>query len=263
MSTHRTSLLAIRFVFGAVVASGAGAATAAAQAEDAQMAQTLEAMKNASTWGHPDLFGMTVGMRRYAHHQYRDALHYFEIGALYADKLSQLSIGLMHLNGEGTPKNALLAYAWFDLAAERGYPSFVATRDELKAQLGPAQLTEAMTLRAALALRYADAAAKPRMALELRLGQMQFTGSRTGFDSGVTQIGSARCGPALIIGGRAVPQIGCGAFNPFLQKDNWEPNLYFAARDREWMPNVKVGAPEARTGDGDPAVDSRGTATRP
>ena len=49
--------------------------------EQTQVAQTLEAMKNASTRGHPDLFGMTVSMRRYADHQYRAALHYFEIGA--------------------------------------------------------------------------------------------------------------------------------------------------------------------------------------
>lgn len=119
-----------------------------------------------------------------------------------------------------------------------------------------------MALRASLAERYADAVAKPRMALELRWGQMQFTGSRTGFDSGVAQYSGSRCGPALIIGGRAVPQMGCGAFNPFLQKDNWQPELYFTARDREWKPNVKVGAPETRTGDDNPASDSRESSKR-
>ena len=108
----------------------------------------------------------------------------------------------MLLNVDGTPKNPVLAYAWIDLAAERGYPGFVATRVELEAQLTAAQLREATALRASLAERYADAVAKPRMALELRWGQMQFTGSPTGFDSGVTQISSSHCGPALIIGGR-------------------------------------------------------------
>lgn len=138
MSIRKTRLLMIRCICAAVSPLAAGTAAADdAPGPDAQMAQTLEAMKNASTWGHPDLFGMTVGMRRYADHQYRTALHYFEIGARYADKLSQLSIGLMHLNGEGTPKNPVIAYAWFDLAAERGYPSFVATRDELKAGSRP------------------------------------------------------------------------------------------------------------------------------
>lgn len=244
-------------------ASWAAGEDGGTSSEPEQVAQTLEAMKSASTWGHPDLFGMTVGMRRYADHQYRAALHYFEIGARYADKLSQLSIGLMHLNGEGTPKNPALAYAWLDLAAERGYPSFVATRDGLKVRLTPAQLTEAMALRAALAERYADAVAKPRMALELRWGQMQITGSHTGFDSGVGQVTGIHCGPALIIGGRAAPQMGCGAFNPFLQKENWQPSLYFATRDREWMPNVKVGAPETRTGDKDPADGSRESTNRP
>jgi TPR repeat protein len=251
-------LTALPIFVGLAAASANVAAQVGATTERDEVAQTLEAMKNASTWGHPDLFGMTTGMRRYAHHQYTDALHYFEIGARYADKLSQLSIGLMHLNGAGTPKNPVLAYAWLDLAAERGYPSFVATRDELKAKLSAAQLGEAAAIRAALARRYGDAVAKPRMAVELRLDRMQITGSRTGFDSGVVQIGE-HCGAALIIGGRAVPQIGCGAFNPFLQKDNWVPDLYFAARDREWMPNVVVGPAQA---DGDAAHQSPTDATQ-
>ena len=213
--------------------------------DDPALHDTLEAMTNASTWYHPDLFGMTVGMRRYGHRQFASALHYFEIGARYADKLSQLSIGLMHLNGEGVPKDPVIAWAWIDLAAERRYPSFVATSDRVKATLTAQQLEQALQLRVSLGAKYGDAVAKPRMISELHQGQMQITGSRTGFDYGVIQGWSKPCGPELRIGGRVVPQIGC--LGPsFLARENWQPELYFAARDREWKANVDVGPVETQ-----------------
>src|SRR5262249_54863428 len=156
-------------------------------------------------------FGEYAGMRRYTHRQYKDALKYFEVGAYYADKLSQLSIGLMHLNGEGVPKDSAIAYAWIDLAAERGYPDFVATRDRVKSELTPAQLERAQQQRDKLALRYADAVAKPRMEQQLRLGAAQMTGSRTGFDFGVLHTSvKENCGTGAMIGGVNVPVAGCG-----------------------------------------------------
>ncbi|MBS0582277.1 MAG: sel1 repeat family protein [Proteobacteria bacterium] len=211
---------------------------------DPGVQKTLRAMANASTWFHPDLFGMTVGMRRYAHKDYAGALKYFEIGSYYADKLSQLSTGLMYMNGEGVKKDPVTAYAWIDLAAERDYPDFVATRDQLKAELTPEQLAQAMQVRGKLAGRYADAVAKPRLAVQLRQGQMQLTGSRTGFNSGVSHLNTKdNCGPALVVGGRTVAQAGCGNDDMYA-KDNWDPDLYFAKRDREWKATVTVGAVE-------------------
>lgn len=212
--------------------------------DDPDVQKTLRAMANASTWYHPDLFGMTTGMRRYAHKDYAGALKYFEIGAYYADKLSQLSTGLMYMNGEGVKKDPVTAYAWLDLAAERDYPDFIATRDSVKAQLTPEQLAQAGELRRALGERYGDAAAKPRMVQQLRLGQMQMTGSRTGFDAGVRHMRTKDdCGPSLVVGGRAVAQAGCGGEDIYA-KDNWDPQQYFARRDREWKATVTVGAVE-------------------
>lgn len=208
---------------------------------DPEVQKTLKAMHNASTWFHPDLYGLTQGMQDYARRQYGAALKHFEFGALYADKLSQLCIGLMQLNGEGGQKDLVSAYAWIDLAAERGYPDFVATRDEVAKTMTTDQLDQARQLRAKLGERYGDGVAKPRIALQLRQRIMSITGSHTGFDSGVMQIAQGLCGPALVVGGRVVSQIGSGGANDFLAKENWKPDLYFAARDREWMPQVTVG----------------------
>jgi hypothetical protein len=219
--------------------------------DDPNVQKTLRAMANASTWYHPDLFGEFAGMRYYSHHQFNDALKYFEIGAFYADKLSQLSIGLMHLNGEGTQKDPISAYAWLDLAAERNYPDFVATRDHLKTTLTPEQLAQAMELRKTLAERYGDHVAKWRMTVQLRLGQMQLSGySRIGSDSGVSQLNTATsCGPTIVVGGSEVPQAGCGG-SSVNAKERWDPNLYFAARDRQWKSTVTVGAIEPQNAAG-------------
>ncbi len=208
---------------------------------DPEVQKTLRGMANASTWFHPDLFGEFEGMRHYARHEYKDALKYFEIGALYADKLSQLCLGLMHMNGEGTPKDPVTAYAWLDLAAERDYPDFVATRDSLKKTLTPEQLAKAQALRAELGAKYGDAVAKPRLAVQLRQGQMQITGSHTGVDSGIYQVNNKpNCGPTLYIAGQEQPQAGCGS--PIFAKSRWDPDLYFASRDREYKATVSVGA---------------------
>jgi len=224
------------------VATTAVAATAGDDPlNDPYMQKTLRAMRDASTWYHPDLFGQYAGVRRYAHHEYQDALKYFEVGAYYADKFSQLSIGLMHLNGEGVPKDAAMAYAWLDLAAERKYPDFVATRDRVKAELTPAQLEQAQGLRATLEARYGDAVAKPRMVQQLRLGVMQMTGSHTGFDYGVSHAATKEgCGNTTAIGGVAVPVAGC-AGSDIYAKSRWKPEQYFASRDAQWKATVSVG----------------------
>lgn len=215
---------------------------------DPSVQKTLKAMSDASTWYHPDLFGEFTGMRYYAHHKYKDAMKFFEVGAYYADKLSQLSIGLMYMNGEGVRKDLPKAYAWLSLAAERDYPDFVATRDRLKETLTPEQLEAGEQERLKLAERYGDASAKPRMASQLHLGQMQLTGSRTGFDSGVSQLNTKpTCGAKVIVGGSETPSAGCGGAASMYAKSHWEPKEYFASRDAEWKATVSVGAIESPT----------------
>lgn len=203
--------------------------------------RTLQAMSATSTWYHPDLFGEFAGIRHYSRHEYRQALKFFEMGAQYADKLSQLCIGLMYMNGEGVAKDLVTAYAWMDLAAERNYPDFVVTRDALKTQLTPEQLAQAMALRASLAAKYGDGVAKHRLAVQLHQGQMHLTGSHTGFNFGNSSISTVPfCGAAFVVGGTEQPQVGCGG--SLFETQLWNPELYFAARDREFKATVKVGS---------------------
>jgi hypothetical protein len=175
-----------RMIAAAVVAAMTMTGLAhASERDDPAVQKKLRAMANADTDWHPDLAGEFNGMRAYAHGRYVEAMSQFLSAAYYADKLSQLSIGLMYLNGEGVAKDPVTAYAWLDLAAERGFENFVATRDRVKDTLDAAQIQQGDVLRTTLAKTYADAVAKPRLVVQLHQGQMTFTGSRTGFNAGI------------------------------------------------------------------------------
>jgi hypothetical protein len=206
---------------------------------DPTVEKMLTGMNTASTWGHPDQFGEFAGMRLYSEGNYGAAIKYFKYGARYADKLSQLSIGLMYENGRGVKRNPVTACAWLALAAQRKFPSFIATRDRVCKALTPAQHDQAVAVLDKLLPVYGDEVAKPRMAKELRLAKMQTTGSRLGFDSGIdTASTNPNCGGPTI--GDA-PVAGCGSSN-FWSPWRWDPKKYFAARDAQWRGTVTVGA---------------------
>jgi hypothetical protein len=249
-------------VMGAALAatmSCVGAKTDDDQTNDAVAQATLRAMNDASTWYHPDLFGEFNGMRHYTRHEYADAMKNFKVGAYYADKLSQLSIGLMYLNGEGVEKDPATAYAWLDIAAEREYPDFVATRDRVKASLTPEQSQQGQAMRDELATHYADAVAKPRMVHQLQMGLSQMTGSRLGSSANVLHPPSKMgCRGPVYVGNVKVPESGCGG-DEIYAESRWKPEKYFARRDSQWKATVTVGAIES---DGQtPKIDQKPAAT--
>lgn len=127
----------------------------------------MRTMARTNTFGHPDQYGQLTGMQDYTAGHYKAAMRQFLIGARYADKLSQLSIGLMYLQGQGVTRDPVQALAWISLSAERRYPKFVATRDQLAAQLSQAQQTQARQRLEELMQQYGDAIAKPRMVLAM------------------------------------------------------------------------------------------------
>ena len=225
-----------------IAMTATGAAAHAGSPPDEQTEKVLTAMNNSSTWGHPDLFGEFAGMRDFVRGDYAGALKYFKIGARYADKLSQLSIGLMYENGNGVAKDPVTACAWLAMAAERKYPSFIATRDRVCKALTPSQHDQAVAVLQKLMPEYGDAAAKPRMAAALRQAMTEGTGSRLGFDSGANQVSAGgNCGgPTIDEGGVAVPHAGCGSTS-FYDPSRWDPKKYFAARDAQYRGTVTVG----------------------
>jgi uncharacterized protein len=96
-----------------------------------------------------------------------DAAKLFRIAARYADKYSQLRLALIYWQGTGVAQDRVEAYLWADLAAERGYPRFLAIREQLWRALTPAQQAAALQRGPAAHAQYGDAIAKERFKSKL------------------------------------------------------------------------------------------------
>ncbi|SEI46629.1 hypothetical protein SAMN04487997_0814 [Frateuria terrea] len=247
---HRLSLLL------ATLAALACTAAASDDPPGKSADEVLAAMDRTSTYGHPDEFHEFAGMHCYMAGNYPCAMAHFLQAARYADKLSQLGIGLMYLNGEGASRDPVAAFAWVAIAAERKYPQFVATRDRIWAGLDATQRAAAAAMVDQLYPEYGDASAKPRMAKVLRRVASGMTGSLLGFGASsietmtpaqylglATMPGLASgsggamppCGASSIDG---APITGCG--NVYAQW-RWDPKQYFESRDAARTGVVTVG----------------------
>jgi hypothetical protein len=236
MRTSRNVVLALTFNACLSLASAQTPEILSPQ-QDVLIRQVLHAMDVDRTWSHPDIYWEYMGMHRYHHRDYAHAMSSFLRGAYYADKLSELCIGLMYLNGEGTPSDPAEAFAWLDVAAERGYPQFVATRDRVRASLTPEQVQRGSAVREQIASKYADSVAKPRMAQQLRFAIESITGSHLGFNPNLLGVSMHNaCAPSEPQKMR-LPEWGCsGIYSMY----NLDPKTYFAERDSAWRATVTV-----------------------
>ena len=98
--------------------------------------------------------------------------------ARYADKPAQAMLAELYWTGRGVAPNRALAYAWMDLAAERGYVFFVAHREKYWQALSEAERDQALVLGRALYAEYGDDVAKPRLEKVLKRSGRTATGSR-------------------------------------------------------------------------------------
>ena len=130
---------------------------------------------------HPDLRHRRDGFLALERGAHDFAERYFRKAARFSDKPSQAMLAEMYWRGEGVAQDRPLAYVWMDLAAERGYPNFIAFREHYWAALSEAERTRVGEIGPAVYAEYGDAAAKPRMEHMLRKGRMDFTGSRVGY----------------------------------------------------------------------------------
>ncbi|WP_300616509.1 hypothetical protein [Dokdonella sp.] len=195
---------------GAVLASGY---------DDAIM--TSEAYR----FTHADLRWRSAGEQAYAARDMRNAWQKFERAARYADKPSQAMIASMLWNGDGVPQDRALAYAWIDLAAERGYPRFLATREQYWNALSEPERARAIEVGQGVYDEFGDKVAKPRLEQELITERRKnTTGSRLG-NAGPAQIkvfdqatGKVLNIPGMIYG----------------DPKYWDPAAHWSAVDAMW-----------------------------
>lgn len=130
---------------------------------------------------HPDQRYRLLGNDARRKGRMDEARDYFRRAARYADKLSQGALAEIYWNGEGVARNRPLAYAWMDLAAERGSRLLLAHRERYWAHLTPAERNQAVREGEPLYAEYGDRAAKPRLERKLSTARRRVTGSRAGW----------------------------------------------------------------------------------
>lgn len=185
---------------------------------------------------HPDLRFRRLAVEARVQQRDGQAREFYLHAARYADKLSQGALAEMYWMGAGGDSDRALAYAWMDLAAERGAPLFLAFREKYWEQLSHPERERALREGTRLYADYGDAIAKPRLEKLLRKGRNQVTGSRVGW-----------LGPNLkmYLPGEVGPRIA----ETYYAEHFWQPRQYWAWQDQmiltpEKSGDVKVGPAE-------------------
>ncbi len=187
---------------------------------------------------HPDMASRKEAMEAYGRGDYKVALGLFRRASRFADKGSQAMLAEMYWKGQGVAQDRAMAYAFSDLAAERGYRALLAIRESYWQQLDAAEQARAIADGQAVYAEYGDDVAKPRMAAQLRRGLDQATGSRLGYISFLSVASPKNKNRAGDINGAVIsPQdlIGSSvAGDAYYAPKYWHPQMYFAAVDAAW-----------------------------
>jgi TPR repeat protein len=76
-----------------------------------------------------------------------EAVRWFQRAAEQGDAVAQYMLGIAHADGaEGVPRDYVLAFMWFTLAAAQGHPEARDAVDQLASHMTPEQLAKAQRL---------------------------------------------------------------------------------------------------------------------
>lgn len=136
--------------------------------------------------GRPGDYFFYLGALANQRHDYVHAIAMYKVAASWAHKPAEYNLGVLYLNGHGSPVDLPRAMAWFALAAERGETQYVYAKQLLYAHLTPAQFEQANDIWRELLPTYGDAVALARAKARWREVRYSATGSRVG--SGATHL---------------------------------------------------------------------------
>ena len=195
---------------------------------------------------HPDMRFRVLGLQAMRKARYEDAAAHFRRAALYADKQSQAAYAEMLWEGRGIARERPAAYAWMDLAAERGFGQFIVFREQYWESLDAAERERALQVGQDVYARYGDEVAKPRMERMLRRAMSDVTGSRTGM------VGSLK----IYIPGPAGDVVVDGS--QYYDPKFWQPTHYWT-----WQREIVEGARKGRVDVGDFKTGESGAPPEP
>ena len=157
------------------------------------------------------------------------AVQEFQRAAEYSDKASQAMLGEMYWQGQKIARDRARAYAWMDLAAERGFRRFVLERERYWHALDPAERAAALRIGRELYAHFGDAIAQPRLARRLERHLP-------------TNLGALGLRPLTLLTANGEVKVSRMVY---YDRKYWKPELYFAWTDAVWQadPNgtVEVG----------------------
>jgi hypothetical protein len=218
---------------------------AAAPAATEERSPDAEVLTEGFLYAHPDLKHRLAGMQRYEEGKFEEAFDHFMEAARWADKLAQAMVAEMLWNGSGTGQDRAAAYAWMDLAAQRGYPSLVGLRERYWHALDQDQRRRALEVGQGIYAEFGDEVGQERLRRRLERERRKITGSRTGFTGALSVYVPFEGGWKRL-----------DATEYYADK-YWVPEKYFAWQDRigQLPPSgvVKIGplSPEVEATRGD------------
>jgi uncharacterized protein len=174
---------------------------------------------------HPDMRHRLRGQDYYADGQYVLGRGEFLEAARFGDKLSQAMLAEMHWNGRGGLVNRPLAYAWMDLAAERGFVPFIGKRERFWSAMDAAERERSQSVGSDLYAEFGDEVALPRLAKALKRGQANSMVRRAGWN-GIGRVVTPTAGMirpfagGMVSGGRQVE------FDKYHAPEFWRLNRY-------------------------------------
>ena len=237
---HRAWMAALAVQL-ALCAPGLAAGTGNAPADAAEAPEALSRKQQqvlaTRTFlnAHPDMKYRQQGWEAYQTGDHARAIMHFRKASLYADKASQAMVAEMLWKGMGGGADAPMAYAWADMAAERGYPQFIRLREQYWHQLNPSQRELALQQGRVLLAEYSDTVARPRMARFMtKARQRAYRISKAVGQSRVVRVPDQSGGMVSIPGSR------------FYDAKFWDPVQYQAWQDAQWkdLPQGQVDVGE-------------------
>lgn len=223
----------------AALALGAACAVAAPESRAALEPDIdLDEVLAVESSGHLDQLFRKRGFEEYQRGRHGAARRYFEYAAKYADKTSQFALATMYRNGEGVARDLATAYAWLDLAAERGYPSFLAEREAVWNALDEGARERAIEVATELYPVYGDAVAKRRHADHITRYLRKSIASHPSLAGGHIVTYHRNCSGA-VRGIDAFSGGGCRDDDYFVP-ERFDPDAYWAEQDALWIPRGEV-----------------------
>lgn len=203
-------------------------------------------------WKHPDLRYRNLGIEAYKDGDKPRALRMLIEASRYGDKPSQAMVASMYWNGDGTAVDRPRAYAWMDLAADRGYRDLILQREAYWSRLSEAERAQALSVGQGVYAEYSDEQGRQRLALQLSRYAANVTGSHAGY---VGNGFSTRSFASLMsmdagAGGYVDADLNTYQLSQYYNRNVWRTDDYLRMKDQQWRlqgplhGHVEVGGPQ-------------------